>query len=63
MFAKLPGLSTNEDAHANRVVQLDEGFLASYKIPVCPFSANVHVVSGAYDPATFNGMMVALGAA
>ena len=40
-----PGLSTNEDAHANRVVQLDEGVLADYKIPVRPFSENVHVVA------------------
>ena len=45
MPAKLPGLSTNEDAHANRVVQLDEGFLADYKIPVRPFSENVHVAA------------------
>ena len=37
MPTKLPGLSTNEDAHANRVVQLDVGFPASYKIPACPF--------------------------
>ena len=35
---KLPGLSTNEDAHAKRVVQLDEGGLADDKIPDCPFS-------------------------
>ena len=45
MPTELPGLSTNEDAHAKRVVQLDEGFLADYKIPACPFSVNVHVVA------------------
>ena len=42
---KLPGLSTNEDAHAKRVVQLEEGGLAVYKNPVRPFSVNVIFVA------------------
>ena len=39
MPAKLPGLSTNDDARARRAVQLDEGGLADYKIPARPILA------------------------